>query len=90
MSQRRKRSRSERRDSIKKILRPGKQLTDNNIDQILAVNNDKMNVELVKELVKNLKLRNVDSRGRSQALCDVQNVCNIIMHLQNKAANESK
>lgn len=87
--QKRKSSRS---DSIRTILRPGRLLTDQNIEQILAVNSNKMNVELVKQLVKNLKLRNVtDSKDRNKALCDVQNVCNIIVHLQNKmAASESK
>ena len=83
--QQRKQSKS---GSIRKILRPGKLLTDKNIDHILAANTGKMNIYLVKELVKNLKLRNVDSKDRNKALCDVQNVCRIILHLQNKIGTE--
>lgn len=75
-------------------MRPGKQMTDQNIEQILAVNSDKMNVEMVKVLVKHLNLSKcniTDSKLRSRALCDVQNVCNIIVHLQNRmTANECK
>lgn len=69
------------------ILKTGKELTSSNIEQILSVNSDKMNVKMVKEMLKvlNLGKANVtDSKARTKVLGDLQNVCNIIVHLQKK------
>ena len=71
------------------ILKTGKELTNKNIEKILSVNTDKMNVMMVKEMLKVLtigKANMTDSKARTKVLGDLQNVCNIIVHLQKKIA----
>ncbi len=69
-------------------------MTDNNIKNFVVPNSDEENVKLVKDLVKQMKLEkcNVsDGRTRSKALCDLQNVCNIIAIVkENLASTESE
>ena len=66
-------------------------MTDKNIEKIVTPNSDKENLKLVKDLVKQMKLDSCnisDNRARSKALCDIQNVCNIVAHVQEKLASD--
>lgn len=76
-------------DSIKRFLLPGQKMTEANIERLLASNNDRFNVKLVRELVNQLNIRQAnfdDASSRSKVVCNVQNACNMVAHLQEKVA----
>lgn len=69
-------------------------MTDNNIENIVMPNTDEENMKLVKDLVKQMRLESSklvsDTRHRSRALCDLQNVCNIVAHVKEKMQARSE
>ena len=69
-------------------------MTDTNIEKIVTPNSDEDNVKLVKDLVKQMKLDSCkfasDNRACNRALCDLQNVVNIVVHVKEKMATAAQ